>query len=342
VQVEEEGRWTDWQEVDGFDASAGDARHYVLDSEAGSIRFGNGIRGRAPQIGQRIRVRSYQYGGGAEGNVAAKAIAKIDGVSQVKASNPQPARGGAPAETVAEGLERIPGEFRRHDRAVTQGDFRELALGTPGAGVGRAECLPRFLRTVPNVEAAGVVTVVVWPREDRQHPSAPMPDRTLLRAVCRWLDARRLVTTELHVIPPAYKKIAVAVGLEAKAGYGIEAVRRWVELVVRQYLAPLPPYGPDGGGWPLRHDVYGPEIEAAALQVEGVDFLQGLSVAAWNDATSTWDAAPSQRVALRPWEVPELAEITVVQGAPLAPGVALGPVAPTRTPVPIPTLREEC
>ena len=195
---------------------------------------------------------------------------------------------------------------------------------------------------MPNVEAAGVVTVVVWPREDRQHPSAPMPDRTLLRAVCRWLDARRLVTTELHVIPPAYKKIAVAIGLEAKAGYGIEAVRRWVELVVRQYLAPLPPYGPDGAGWPLRHDVYGPEIEAAALQVEGVDFLQGLSVAAWNETTSTWDAAPNQRVALRAWEVPELAEITVVQGAPLVPGVALGPVPPSKTPVPIPTLREEC
>ena len=342
VQVEEDGRWTDWEEVDGFEGSSGESRHWVLDAEAGTVRFGNGIRGRVPQIGQRIRVRQYQYGGGAAGNVGAKAISKVDGIAQVKGSNPLPARGGAPAESVAEGLERIPGEFRRHDRAVTEGDFRELALATPGAGVGRAECLPRLLRSVPNVEAAGVVTVVVWPREDRQHPNAPMPDRTLLRAVCEWLDARRLVTTELHVIPPTYRRIAVAVGLEAKAGYGIEAVRRWVELVVRQYLAPLPPYGPDGGGWPLRRDVYGPELEAAALQVEGVDFLQGLTVAAWNDATGAWEPAPNQRVTLRPWEVPELAEITVVQGPPLVPGEALGPVPPAKTPVPIPTLREDC
>jgi hypothetical protein len=342
VQVEEDGRWTDWEEVDGFEGSTGESRHWVLDAEAGTVRFGNGVRGRAPQIGQRVRVRSYQYGGGVQGNVGAKAITKVDGIAQVKGSNPLPARGGAPAETVAEGLERIPGEFRRHDRAVTEGDFRELALATPGAGVGRAECLPRLLRSVPDVEAAGVVTVVVWPREDRRHPNAPMPDRTLLRAVCEWLDARRLVTTELHVIPPTYRRVAVAVGLEAKAGYGIEAVRRWVELVLRQYLAPLPPYGPDGGGWPLRHDVYGPELEAAALQVEGVDFLQGLAVAAWDDAAAAWTPAPDGRVTLRPWEVPELAEITVVQGPPLVPGAALGPVPPARTPVPIPTLREDC
>ncbi len=342
LQVEHDGRWVDWQETTTLDTSRADARHYTLDPEAGVVRFGNGVRGSVPGIGERIRARSYQYGGGAAGNVAPKAIGKVTGVAQVRASNPLAARGGAPAETVAEGLERIPGEFRRHDRAVTESDFRELALMTPGAGVGRAECLPRLVRAMPNVEAAGVVTVVVWPREDALHPNAPMPDRTLLRAVCAWLDARRLVTTELHVIPPTYRRVAVAVGLEAKPGYGIEAVRRWVELVVRQYLAPLPPYGPDGGGWPLRRDVYGPELEAAALQVEGVDFLHGLSVAAWNERANAWEPAADQRVTLRPWEVPELAEITVVQGAPLVPGEALGPVPPSKTPVPIPTLREEC
>jgi len=354
LQVEEDGRWVDWDEVDGFESSTGDARHYVLDAEAGTVRFGNGVRGKAPQIGQRIRVRRYRYGGGADGNVGAKAVSKIDGVSQVKASNPLPARGGAPAETVAEALERVPGELRRHDRAVTRGDFQELALATPGADVGRADCLPLFrppkdLTSLPAPdpnhpfdEAAGVVSVVVWPREDRKRPNAPMADRTLLREVCAWLDARRLVTTELYVIPPTYRKVAVAVGLRAKPGYGIEAVRRWVELVLRQYLAPLPPYGPDGHGWPLGRAVYGPELEAAALQVEGVELVEGLSVAAWNETTQTWDPPRREPVLLQAWEVPELSEITVVQGSPLVPGEALGPVPPAKTPVPIPTLREEC
>ena len=354
IQVEEEGRWVDWDEVDSFAASTRESRHFVVDAEAGTVQFGNGIRGRVPQIGERIRARTYRFGGGIEGNVGAKAISKIEGLSQVKSTNPLSARGGAPAESIAEALERVPGELRRHDRAVTMGDFQELALATPGADVGRADCLPLF-RPPKNLavlgapqagvsfdKAAGVVSIVVWPREDRKRPNAPMADRTLLREVCEWLDARRLVTTELYVIPPTYRKIALAVGLRAKPGYGIEAVRRWVELVLRQYLAPLPPYGPDGNGWPLGRAVYGPELEAAALQVEGVELLEGLSVSAWDEATQTWNPPRREPVLLHAWEVPEVSEITVVQGAPLLPGEALGPVPPSKTPVPIPTLREEC
>ena len=138
------------------------------------------------------------------------------------------------AESIAMRLDRIPGELRRRDRAVTATDFQELALMTPGANVGRAECLPRFYPPTRRSEAAGMVSVVVWPREDAAHPNAPLPDRNLLRAVCAWLDVRRLVTTELYVIPPTYRKVAVAVGLQVKPGFGVEAVRHWVELVIRQ------------------------------------------------------------------------------------------------------------
>jgi predicted phage baseplate assembly protein len=265
-----------------------------------------------------------------------------------------PATGGAPGETIADGLERVPGEFRRHDRAVTKSDFQELALATPGAAVGRADCMPLFEPTSKDQNAAGVVSVVVWPREDHKNPGAPRPDRTLLSQVCGWLDARRLVTTELYVIPPTYRKIAVAVGLQAKPGYGIEAVRRWVELVIRQYLAPLPPYGPDGGGWPLGRAVFGPEIEAAALQVEGVQFIECLRLAVWDEASARWIEAaataapdadgcpPREKIDLQPWEVPEVAELTVVQGPAMPPGQALGAIKPPLVPVPIPTIQDEC
>jgi hypothetical protein len=341
LQVEEDERWVDWQAVDGFEASTESSRHYVLDPEAGSVRFGNGVKGKAPQIGQRIRARSYRYGGGPDSNVGAKAITKLDAFPAVKGENPLPARGGARAESIVEALDRVPGEIRRRDRAVTVGDFEELALATPGASVGRADCIPLLDPHTKQGNAAGVVSVVVWPQEDRKHPGAPVPDRTLLRQVCCWLDARRLVTTEVYVIPPTYHKVAVAVGLEVKPGYGIEAVRRWVELVIRQYLAPLPPYGPEGRGWPLGRRVYGPEIEAAALQVEGVDFLNGLAVADWDDQSKTWPPAP-QGVRLEAWEVPELGEVTVVQGKPLTPGEALGGVKPPTLPVPVPTPKEAC
>jgi hypothetical protein len=350
IQVEEADGWTDWTIVDGFEGAQEDSRQCVLDPEAGTILFPNGIRGRAPQIGERIRALEYRYGGGPDGNVGATAITKVGNVGQVRASNPLPAKGGAPAESIADALDRIPGEFRRHDRAVTQSDFQELALATPGADIGRVDCIALFDPRTKSVEAAGVVSVVVWPREDLKNPNAPMPDRNLLRQVCTWLDARRLITTELYVIPPTYRKVAVATGLQAKPGYGIEAVRRWVELVIRQYLAPLPPYGPEGVGWPLGRHVYGPELEAAALQVEGVEYLTGLKLAVWDEASETWVSAsagspqqcPRDEVRLNVWEVPQLAEITVVQGDPLTPGEAIKPPSTPLVPIPIPTIREKC
>jgi predicted phage baseplate assembly protein len=340
LEVEEPTGWTRWEEVDDFAASRNGDRHYVLDPEAGKVQFGDGVRGLAPQIGQRIRVTTYRYGGGAEGNLPPKALSKID-VTGVKSSNALPTRGGAATETIPAALERVPGELRRHDRAVTASDFQELALATPGADLGRAECLPRFYPRLPDEVAAGVVSVVVWPRADARHPSAPMPDRTTLAEVCRWLDARRLVTTELYVIPPTYHKVAVAVGVHVKPGYGVDAVRRWVELVIRQYLAPLPPYGPSGHGWPLGRRVHGPELEAAALQVEGVEYLEGLTVAGSADGGVTWtETGP---VELKSYEVAELSEITVVEGPPLEPGKALAPSPdPAVVPIPVPVPREEC
>jgi len=327
-----------WTVVDGFFASGPQDRHFILDLEAGQIRFGNGIQGYTPQIGERIRAVEYRYGGGAQGNVGAKAISKISGFPVKDVQNPRRAHSGADSETIDAALARIPGELRRRDRAVTSGDFRELALETPGAGVGRAECLPRFYPPTKTPEKPGIVSVVIWPKEDPQNPNAPVPDANMLRDVCKWLDARRLVTTELYVIPPTYRKIAVAVGLEVKPGFGIEAVRQWTELVLRQYLAPLPPYGPSGGGWPLGRRVHGPELEAAALQVEGVEFLNGLTVARLDEATGQW--IPGS-VELALYEVPELTQITVVQGPPAPVGQPITP-PPGKTPIPIPIIREVC
>ena len=337
IEVEEDEGFVAYRRVDSWDGSGEGDRHYVLDPEAGEVTFGDGVRGAAPGLGRRIRTGGYRWGGGRAGNVAPKAIDRVDGLP-VRLGNPLPGRGGADAETVAAALERIPGELRRRDRAVTRGDFAELALATPGADVGRAECLPLFHPQRVDDDSAGVVSVVVWPREDRRNPAAPMPDRALLDAVCAHLDKRRLVTTELYVLPPTYRRVAVAVGLRVKPGYGVDAVRRWVELVVKQYLAPLPPHGPAGAGWPLGRRVHGPELEAAALQVEGVEFLEGLEVAE-RRADGTW--VPGTVVLAR-YEVVECLGVTVVDGPPLAAGEGLEPPAPDKPPVPVPVLPDVC
>lgn len=361
LEVEEDDRWLPWRPVDGFHASTESDPHYVLDAEAGTIRFGRVVQGRVPQLGQRIRARGYRFGGGVAGNVPAGAIDKIgvlngieepDGfrasVADLEVTNPLAARGGADAESLDAALERIPNELKRRDRAVTPGDFRALAQQTPGAELGRVEVLARFDPANPDrVEpAAGVVSVMIWPARDPRHPDAPQPDRATLRRVCQWLDARRLITTELYVIPPTYRRVAVSINVQVKPGHGIDAVRQWVELALRQLLAPLPPYGPDGAGWPLGRRVHAPELEAAALQVEGVSHVEDghVQVAGWDGAA--WIPGT---VSLTRYEVPELAHIAVTAAAPapiaiaqLVEDEATPAPQPDQPPIPVPIIPEEC
>lgn len=183
LEVEEADGWRPWTEVEDFAASGPFDRHYTLDAEAGLVRFG--ARCRLPQIGERIRVLAYRYGGGSAGNVPAGAVGALTAVSGVKVTNPLPAYGGADAASLADALDALPAEVHRRDRAVTPDDFRSLALEVPG--VRRSETLPLLHPDTPTQPAAGVVSVLVFPTEDLRDPGAPLPDLALLRQVAAYL-----------------------------------------------------------------------------------------------------------------------------------------------------------
>ena len=358
LQVEESGTWTDWARVDDFDASTPDDRHFVVDPEGATVSFGDGAAGRAPQLGQRIRVGAYRYGGGAAGNVPAGAISQLGDTLagpvpplplmrptqvQLQLANPLAAQGGTDGESLAGALARLPTELRRNRRAVAKSDFAELALQTPAVRLARAECMPLFHAPSRSLKP-GCVSVVVWPAQDAQHPNAPLPDAWELAQACSWLDRWRLVTTELYVIPPSYRRIAIAVSVKVQAGYGLDAVRDWLDILLRQYLAPVPPYGPDGTGWPLGRRVIARELEGVAMQVEGVDYIQELRLDfSRQDAggSETWAAIDVLEIA--GWEVPAVAAVVVVDDAtPLpAPGTDLQP-PPSRPAVPVPIPVDEC
>ena len=350
LQMKESDTWVDWQQQEDLDASDANDRHFMLDAEAGTVIFGE----RFPQIGESVRVLSYRYGGGSSGNVPAGAISKLElalpglspstpmvraNDSNLKLANPLPALGGVDSESIETGLARIPGDLRRRNRAVTRDDFSELAMMTPGVEIGRADCLPLFHAPSRISPRPGVVSVVVWPARDALHPNAPVPDSYQLKQVCQWLDTKRLITTELYVIPPSYRRIAINLSVKVHPGYGLDAVRDWVELVLRQYLAPLPPFGPDAKGWPLGRRVLDRELEGVAMQVEGVEYVETLRLGFWTG--STWQE--SAQVSLNSWEVPEVAALLVVDEATAvpAPGLDVAPLA-SPTAVPIPVLRSEC
>ncbi len=157
LQVEEVDGWHDWREVDDLLSVDSDTRAFAVDYAIGAVSFGQ----RVPQLGQRIRTLSYQYGGGIAGNVAAGSISRA---GSVEVTNPLPATGGSDTVSLNDALDQIPAEVHRHDRAVIADDFRDFAEQLPD--VIRAETLPLLHPDTPTVPAAGVVSVVVFPTED--------------------------------------------------------------------------------------------------------------------------------------------------------------------------------
>jgi predicted phage baseplate assembly protein len=339
LQVEEEDGWVPWTAVDDLAAADPLGRHYAVDLTEGAVRFGS--TGRVPQIGQRIRVAGYRYGGGAAGNVPAGAISSLTGTAGVRATNVLPATGGADAATLDDALAEVPAEVHRRDRAVTAEDFRALAEQV--AGVARAEVIPLLHPDTPGQPAAGVITVVVLPDHDARDPAAPLPDLALLRRVSAFLQPRRLLTTELYVVPPTYVDIAVSIGVQVREGYPVDAVRRWVRQILAQYLSPVPPFGPDGAGWPAGRAVRAAELEAVAVQVDGVEFVVDRLRLAWRQrqqqgqgggTPAPWTEVP--RVPLERWQLPRLVSVTAVAGPAPEPGAGDQPPPPDPVPVPLP------
>ena len=82
---------------------------------------------------------------------------------------------------------------------MTVSDFEELAK--QAGNVRRAKALPLYHPRFPGTKIPGVVTVIVVPDNDQPNPT---PSEATIRLVCAYLNQRRLLTTELYVIPPSY------------------------------------------------------------------------------------------------------------------------------------------
>lgn len=358
-----ERAWQTWQPIDDLIEAKPEQAVYQLDAESGAIRFGDGLRGRMPLPGEAIRCLDYRHGGGVAGNVGAGRINRIERASSevlaanLKVSNPLAAEGGSDAETAEEAGQRLPRLLRHNDRAVGRDDFADLALETPCAGIGRAHCLPRHLPHQRLDEIPGVVTLIVIPAYDPLHPDEPEPDRDQLQRVCAWLEPRRLVTTELYITPPTYVRLSVAVSVEAEQDVGEDTLRNQVELALRQLLAPLPPFGPDGQGWSFGRDVGERDLEAAVLRVQGVRLVNGVLISAREvDALGRVASTTAvQRVSLSAWQLPSLRQVRVVVtptgGDPEATPLELPPfdddedsATPGTAPIgiPVPVIREVC
>jgi predicted phage baseplate assembly protein len=336
IEVEEPGRgYQRWDRVDdlaalGVEANlARDARAYELDAEAGTVRFGDGVRGCVPERQMRVRLAKGRFGGGRAGNLAAGSLTeanakRIDGsiAPALKVLQPLPADGGEDAETIEAAQRRIPAVLRHRDRAVTPEDYRRLAMETPGVDVARVEVLPRFKPRDRRFNVPGVVSVMALPAQALSMPPNPRPDRPFIERVHSHLSARAPLSTELYVIGCEYIALGLSVGVAIRDGHARDKVLLEVREALKVFLWPLPPGGLEDKGWPLGRPVRERELEVEISRVPGVLEVRGLNMFARHDTdgASDWLLLPrnnrdgTQTLELAAWQLPELLSVIVADG----------------------------
>lgn len=280
IQVSDEGpdRWTEVPDLFG----AGPADDvYVLNRTTGEIRTGDGIQGNVPVAfagdpGGNVVARRYRFGGGRRGNVAAGAIStlvsSVPGIAQANVTNFDAAHSGRDEETLAEAKKRAPSTLRSRDRAVTAADFEYLA--TQAANIARAKALPGFHPEFPALPLPGVVSVVVVPAVDGD---APMPSDATLQNVCRFLDERRLLTTELFVLKPEYQKVEVRADVVAAPTADAAQLHDAIVTALVDYFHPLRG-GESGQGWPFGGKIHWSRVYQRVFGVPGVDSVTSLAI----------------------------------------------------------------
>jgi len=265
----------------------GPSKVFALNAESGEVRFGDGAHGSRPPDGATLRA-SYEYSLGAQGNVGALTIDTSPVLpSGFKVANPIATWGGADAENVADGEKQIARYLQHRDRLVTVFDFKTITLRTPGVEIGRVEVLPNLNPSFGGAETPGAVTLMVIPATDPQQPDAPLPRRDFLDTICRYLDPRRLVTTEVFLRGPDYQGIWISIGIKVAAGFNESQITEAVKQGVLTFLAPtaggrepLPDdpallfgAGDVENGWKLGKSVVALEIAAVANRTRGVEFV---------------------------------------------------------------------
>jgi predicted phage baseplate assembly protein len=284
LEIDEGSGFEAWVQVDDFFASGPGDPHFTVNRTTGAIALGDGERGRIPAANPalprtNVVARRYRFGGGVRGNAGVGTITELQAsVADVESvTNRLAALLGSDEEPLAEAKLRAAQELKSKKRAVTTEDFERLARETPGARVRRAKALalthPRF----PDARIPGVVTVIVVPDGDAPNPT---PNEATLRAVCAYLDAHRLLTTEVYATAPRYRQVRIEADVVVDPAADLAAVKQAVEERLLGYLHPLRG-GPDGEGWEFGANVYFSDVVGRVLAVEGVDRIQDNNLYIW-------------------------------------------------------------
>lgn len=302
--------WVRWSRVPDFAESGSRSRHFVLDPDAGEVRFGDDRAGRIPPAGiDNVRAFRYRVGGGVAGNVPIDKITTlataVAGIRSV--SNPLPAGGGTDALGVDDSAAFAAERLDHGDRAVCFEDFETLACEASPT-IARARCLADRRAAVAGKD--GWLRVAILPRPveptfegdaaERASESyrKPAPTLALRESVRDWLTRRadgalgRPGAGRIAVVAPRFVEVRVRATLEVAAVHDVARVGAAAQAALLRFLHPVSG-GRRGDGWDFGVGLHASDVHAALRGIPGLRAVRELSFA-WDEAgtETTGDTVP--------------------------------------------------
>jgi len=277
-----------WQKVPSLLDQAHDARVYMVRRGALGetiLIFGDGEQGaRLPTSRERLTA-SYRSGGGPAGNAPLHSLTLLQSHTPLlgKVTNPLPADGGAPAESMAQGRRLAPRRLRALGRIVAPNDFIYFAGSYPGVGKAAVRPAPAM---APRIEIA------VAPRQ----PDPLSHDADLLKNLASAIDYVRIAPEPaVNLVPYRLVRFRLACTCHLNPEWRDAPQNEWDALrsKVRQRLLDAFRYDDRRLGQPVTEaEIYGllhemREIAAVTLhalhRAEADDTNDDDLMAAWNE-----------------------------------------------------------
>ncbi len=245
-------------------SSSASSPDFVIETEndgSASLRFGDGVLGRAPAPAAGLKA-TYRVGNGAAGNVGAESLAHIldapAGITRVR--NPLPAAGGTDPESLEAVRLYAPQAFRIQQRAVTVDDYAAVALRHPEVqkAVARIRWTGSWYTVFVTVDRKGSETL----------------DPAFRLEMLQFFDQFRLAGYDLEIQSPIYVPLDIAMTVCVDSDYFSSDVEQaLLEVFGNRDL-------PNGGrgffhpdNFTFGQPVYLSQVVATAMRVPGVNWV---------------------------------------------------------------------
>lgn len=273
IILTEDGTGDEWAPQRDLLESRSNAKEFVVEVESDGIahiRMGDDKLGRRPQAGTRF-LAAYRIGNGTSGNIGRDTIASvatnnpaITGGTQtvLSVTNPFAAAGGIDPERMETVRQNAPAAFRTQERAVTAGDYEDMALRCSD-DIQRAACTFRWtgswrtaFLTIDRLGGAAI--------------TADFEDDIRTR-----MDRFRMAGQDVEVNGPEYVSLELEMVICVKPNYYPGDVKEALLKIFSNRVLPngtLGVFHPDN--FSFGQPVYLSRLYAAAQAVDGVASVQ--------------------------------------------------------------------